>query len=168
VGICGSQIMMINGLTHESLWFDESYTAALVNHNMPDIINITGGDNHPPLYYLMLHIFHLVFGSSVLSLRAFSMIGALALAAWGVGPVRRALNNKTAIIYTVLTLTMPITVAMAQETRMYSWAAFFVTGSALYGYLAQKEGKISDWMLFGVCSLARQHDKTPWNHEFHV
>jgi len=145
--------LLFAGITRESLWYDESYTAAIVKHSIPDIIGITAGDSHPPLYYLTLHVFTLVFGNSVLALRAFSVLGAAALAALGIGPVRRALGERFSIIYTVLVFALPITLSMAQETRMYTWAAFWVTGSALYGYLAYRDGKISDWALFGTCVL---------------
>ena len=145
--------LMFTGITHESLWYDESYTAAIVNHSLFDIIKITGGDSHPPLYYLTLRIFVQIFGHSVFSLRTFSVLGVAALAAWGIGPVRRALGNRMAFLYTLITFALPITLSMAQETRMYTWAAFWVTGSALYGYLAYKEGRLRDWILFGVCSL---------------
>ena len=140
-------------ITRESLWYDESYTGALVRQPIFNIIDVTGGDNHPPLYYIMLRVFVLIFGNSVLSLRAFSAIGALALAALGIGPVRRAMGDRTGFLYTVLALFLPITVSMAQEARMYTWAAFFVTGSALYGYLGFDEGKAKDWIGFGLFTL---------------
>jgi len=37
---------------------------------------------------------------------------------------------------------------------MYTWAAFFVTAGALYGYLALQENKRSDWIKFGLATLA--------------
>lgn len=147
-------VLMFLGNTHESLWYDESYTGALVNHSIPEIYNITGGDSHPPLYYMLLHIVTLIFGNTVFVLRAFSAIGVAALAALSIGPVRRALGNRFALIFAVITFALPISLAMAQEARMYTWAAFFVTGSALWGYLGYKEGRLRDWILFGVCTLA--------------
>ena len=145
--------LMLIGITRESLWYDESYSGAIVNHSFSDIIAITGGDNHPPLYYLMLRVFVLIFGNSVFVLRAFSVVGTAALAAWGIGPVKRALGSRFGLIYTVITFVLPITLSMAQEARMYTWAAFFVTGSALYGYLAQKDGRRRDWIIFSVCTF---------------
>lgn len=146
-------VLLFTGITNESLWYDESYTGALVRRSMADIISITGGDNHPPLYYLMLRVFTLIFGNTVFSLRAFSVIGALLLASLGIGPVRRALGERVGILYTILSFTMPITVAMAQEARMYTWAAFWVTGCALYGFFSYEEGKLKDWILFCVFSV---------------
>lgn len=142
------------GITDEGLWFDESYTGCLVNHSMGQIIAVTGSDNHPPLYYLMLRLFILVFGNTVLTLRAFSVLGVLALAAWGMGPVRRIAGVRAGMLYTILIFITPITLDMGQEARMYTWASFFVTGSALYGYLAYQDGRRRDWIRFVLCSLA--------------
>lgn len=142
------------GIANESLWYDESYTGCLVNQSMGEIIDITGSDNHPPLYYLLLRLFILIFGNTVFNLRAFSVLSVLALAAWGIGPIRRIADTRTGLLYTLLIFMTPITVDMAQEARMYTWAAFFVTGSALYGYLGYLDGRKKDWVLFSLCSLA--------------
>ena len=152
--LAAGTILLFAGITNESLWYDESYTGALVKQSFSNIIKITGGDNHPPLYYLTLRVFTLIFGNTVLSLRAFSVLGALSLAALGIGPVRRALGDRTGMFYTILTLTMPITISMAQEARMYTWAAFLVTGSALYGWFSLLEDRTKDWVLFGVFTAA--------------
>ena len=147
-------VLLLTGITNEGLWYDESYTGSLVRQSFSSIIHVTGGDNHPPLYYLALRAFTLVFGNTVFTLRVFSVIGALALAALGIGPVQRAMGSRAGFIYTVFTLAMPITIAMAQEARMYTWAAFLVTGSALYGYFGYLEGKTKDWALFGIFAAA--------------
>ncbi len=149
--------LLFSGITKESLWYDESYTAAIVNHPFGEIITISGADSHPPLYYLMLRVFCLVFGRSVLALRSFSTLGILALAALGIGPVRRALGNRYGLIFTFLTLIMPISYSMAHETRMYTWAAFFVTAALLFGYLAVRENRVKDWTRFGVFAFCAMY-----------
>ncbi|MBN1776808.1 MAG: glycosyltransferase family 39 protein [Clostridiales bacterium] len=146
-------VLMFAGITHESIWYDESYTASLVKHSFFDIVSVTGSDSHPPLYYLMLRVFTLVFGGSLLSLRAFSVVGTVCLAVLGIGPVRRALGNRFGLIFSFLVFMLPIVQAMSQEARMYTWAAFFVTGGALYGYLACRDGTRKNWILFGALTL---------------
>jgi hypothetical protein len=42
---------------------------------------------------------------------------------------------------------------MAQETRMYTWAAFFVAASGLFGYLAVSQRQRNDWIKFGLCTV---------------
>ncbi len=154
--IAGALVLMI-GITHESLWYDESYTGSLVNQSFGDIIRITANDSHPPLYYLMLRAFRLVLGNTVFTLRVFSVLGALFLAGLGIGPVKRAAGTNAGFIYTLLVFCFPITHAMAQEARMYTWAAFFVTGSALYGYLSYRESRTKDLIPFALFSLAAMY-----------
>ena len=154
--VAGIALLFI-GITKESLWYDESYSAAIVNHSFWEIITISGADSHPPLYFLMLRLFSMIFGHSVLALRAFSLLGVVCLAALGMGPVRRALGTRYALIFTFLTFVLPISYSMAHETRMYTWSAFFVTAAMLFGYLAIRDNQKKDWALLGVFSLCAMY-----------
>ncbi|HOV28337.1 MAG TPA: glycosyltransferase family 39 protein [Pseudobacteroides sp.] len=146
-------IFLTFGITHESLWYDESYSAAIINNSIPEIWSIAGSDSHPPLYFIFLKIFTMIFGKGEFGLRFFSVIGVLALAGLGTGPVRRIFGVKTGLIYSFLVIILPINVSMAQETRMYTWAAFFVAASGLFGYLAVGQNRKSDWIKFGICTV---------------
>ena len=46
---------------HTNIWFDESYSVAIVNHSFGQIWTIGGNDVHPILYYWMLKIMHIEF-----------------------------------------------------------------------------------------------------------
>lgn len=142
------------GISHETLWYDESYSAAIINHSIPQIWSIVSSDSHPPLYFIMLKIFSMIFGRTEASLRLLSVLGILAIAALGAGPVRRISGKFTGMIYTFIVIVVPISLSVGQDTRMYTWAAFFVTSAVLYGYLAVEEGKLSDFVKMGVSSLA--------------
>lgn len=96
----------------------------------------------------------MIFGDSLFVLRTFSAIGALALAALGMGPVRRIFGPKVGIIFSVLIVTNPMVIGLSQELRMYTWAAFFVMTTGLYGYLLAKTNKITDWICFGLAGVA--------------
>lgn len=146
-------ILFLWGIGHEDLWYDECYSAAMIRHSFIDICRITSGDSHPPLYYILLKAFSMVFGNSVISLRLFSVLGALLLVSLGAGPIRRAADNFTALIFMFITIITPAIFSYAQEARMYTWTAFFVCGSAVYGYLAVNGSKKPDWVWFGVLSI---------------
>lgn len=45
--------MLISPLNHLIVHIDEYFTLTLINMPVNDIITITAGDVHPPLYYLM-------------------------------------------------------------------------------------------------------------------
>lgn len=145
----------LTGLGHEALWLDEAHTAATVQQTPIAIWRTALNDCHPPLYYLSLSGFVNVTGVSPVSLRLFSVIGALALVLLGAGPLRRAWGAWGGLCFALLVVVTPIMLAMAQEARMYTWAAFFATAAAVYAYLAAVGGRRWDFValaasLFGA------------------
>jgi len=148
-------IYFLSGITHEGLWIDEAFTATVVKLPLSEIWKTIGShDTHPPLYYLLLRLHVSIFGHSDFTLRLFSVFGALALALLGIGPIRRACGDKTGISYVFMVLVTPITLVYAQEARMYTWAAFFVTGCVSYAYLAATQEKRNDWLKLGIFTIA--------------
>jgi uncharacterized membrane protein/uncharacterized protein (DUF2141 family) len=146
-------INSVIGISHETLWYDESYSAAIINHSISDIWVIAGSDSHPPLYFILLKFFCFIFGQSELSLRLFSVLGTMLLSSLAFGPVARIFNKSTSFVYLFLIFTVPAFLTYSQEARMYTWAAYFVTAALLYGYLALKRGTTSDHIYFFSFSL---------------
>lgn len=144
-------------ITHESLWMDEAFSVAVADLPFSDFWRVSVQENSPPLYYFMLWIFRRVFGDSFLAARLFSAMGAFWLVLLGIGPIRRACGDRVGIVYTAVAIFTPILIVHAQEVRMYGWAAFFVTGMAVYAYLAVSEGKRLGWLKFGVFTVAAMY-----------
>jgi uncharacterized protein (DUF2141 family) len=142
------------GITHESIWYDEAYSAAMAGRPLGEIIALTTYDNHPPLYYLLLRTVTVVLGNSEWALRGLSVVGAVALVSLGAGPVRRIFGNRTAFIYAAVILFTPIILTYAHEARMYTLAIAAVTAGVLYGYLAIHDNRTGDWVCFGLAALA--------------
>ena len=147
-------LVYFTGIAHESIWFDESFSYMMASHSPGGILGLMTADNHPPLYYLLLSGVMSILGNSVWALRLLSVLGAIGLVSLGVGPVRRLFGNRTAFIYAGVVLFTPVVLIYAHEARMYSLAAFCVTASVLYGYLAAKYNHRADWVVFGLASLA--------------
>ena len=142
------------GISHESIWYDEAYSAAMAGHSLAEVIPLTTFDNHPPLYYVLLTLVRMVLGNSEWALRALSVVGAVALVSLGAGPVRQIFGNKTAFIYAAVVLCTPAILIYAHEARMYTLTIFAVTAGALYGYLAVRHNRTGDWACFGLATLA--------------
>ena len=147
-------LVYVTGIAHESIWFDEAYSYIMASHSPGALLGLMTADNHPPLYYLLLNVVMSIFGNSVWALRLLSVLGAIGLVGLGAGPVRRIFGNRTAFIYAGVVLFTPVVLIYAHEARMYSLATFCVTASALYGYLAVKDNRRTDWFAFGLASLA--------------
>ena len=145
---------------HTNIWFDESYSVAIANKSFSEIWTITGHDVHPALYYWMLHIINLIFGSHILIYRLFSVLSIVLLGIIGYTHIRKDFGEKTGILFSFFTYFLPIMNTYAQEIRMYSWTCLIVTMMAIYGYrfyknIKQKEekNKLKNLCLFGVFSI---------------
>ena len=76
--ILGSILFLIPAF-HTNIWFDESYSVAIVNHSFSEIWTIGSYDVHPILYYWMLKIINIIFGNNIIMYRLFSVIGGIML-----------------------------------------------------------------------------------------
>lgn len=152
-GILGALV----NITHDSLWNDEACTALLMRDSLPELLGDLKQDAHPPLYFVGLKAFTALFGPSLLTMRIFSVLGLVALALLGLGPVRRLMGNTSGILFSFLCFFLPVSVSFAQEARMYTWACFFITGMVLYGYSAATTHARKDWLAYTAFALAAMY-----------
>ena len=145
--------MILAGL-HTNIWFDETYTLGLVNHNFIDLLKIGAADVHPLFYYVFAKFFTLFTGNSIISLRIFSILGMIILSILGYTHIRKDFGEKTGIIYSFLSMFLPVMLLYSSEIRMYSWAAVLVTLTGIYAYrIVRKESNKKNWILFAIFSL---------------
>lgn len=142
------------GAFHTNIWFDESYSVAISNHSFSEIWNIGGNDVHPVFYYIMLKIVSLIFGNNILVFRLFSIVPIAILSILGITHIRKDYGERTGIIFSFLTLFLPIISAYSSEIRMYTWVMLFVTITAIYANRIYKnELSIKNWVIFALFSL---------------
>lgn len=142
------------GAFHTNIWFDESYSVAISNHSFSEIWNIGGNDVHPVFYYIMLKIVSLIFGNNILVFRLFSIVPIVILSILGITHIRKDYGERTGIIFSFLTLFLPIIAAYSSEIRMYTWVMLFVTITAIYANRIYKdELSIKNWVIFALFSL---------------
>jgi uncharacterized membrane protein len=71
-------LLRIDGLTRHSSWLDELYSSTIAaNPNQP-LLNAFNDPGNPPLFYLLLRLWHQVFGWSELSGRMLSVVIGIA------------------------------------------------------------------------------------------
>ncbi|WP_157936877.1 glycosyltransferase family 39 protein [Geodermatophilus chilensis] len=102
------------------LWLDEAQSVAIARLPLPELFAALEEDGSPPLYYLLLHAWTALFGTSATAVRALSgVISVLTLPlAWDVA--RRLAGRRTAVALVVLLATSPFLIRYASETRMYA------------------------------------------------
>ena len=142
------------GIGEESLWYDESFSAAVAIHPASEIVPIIAKDSHPPLYYLMLRAVVFLFGNSHAALRSLSALGTLAFASLGFLHLRKFWGEAGGIAFALVAILTPMSIVSAQEARMYSWLAFFVTATVLQGFATVTDGKVRNWVILSLLTLA--------------
>ena len=139
---------------HSNLWFDESYSVGMANKSFIDIWNIGSNDVHPILYYWILHIIYLIFGTNLYLYRIISVIPLAILGILGYTHIRKDFGEKEGILFSFFTFFLPISCVYSGEIRMYTWAMLFVTVMAIYAYRIYKNSSIKNWIIFAIFSLA--------------
>ena len=118
--------------TRSALWLDEALTVDIARLPLHDIPNALKHDGAPPLYYVLLHFWIVLFGQSNVAVRSLSgLVGVATLpVAWLCG--RRFGGRAVAWTTLVLLASAPFAVYYSTESRMYA-LVILLTGC---GFLA--------------------------------
>lgn len=112
---------------------DEPFTQDLATETIPEIIQITASDVHPPLYYFIVRGWTLVFGSSLPSLRALSAVFGI-ISIYLTFVVGRELFDDRVGLYGALFISLNwFHIFKAQDARMYTMLVVAAL-IALYGF----------------------------------
>ncbi len=143
------RIVQIN----QSLWLDEAISAlAAKNFSFYGIVfEFLKGDNHPPLYYLVLRLWGLVFGFSDIALRSLSILAGIATILLTYFFIKKLFNRKVALVASLLLATSPLHIYYSQEIRMYPLLGLWAVG-LIYIFTFLKQNSVSKWLwlLFSV------------------
>lgn len=124
----------------QSFWRDEAFSYLLAQQSIWQILISTAKDFSPPLHYLLLHFWMMIFGTSEIALRSVSLIFFYAT----IYVVDHLLvdvlkiKSKWRYAYLLLFAINPFLIYFAAEARTYSMSVFLVTAS-WYGYLSGKK-----------------------------
>jgi len=110
----------------QSLWRDEAFSYFLAKNGIFRIMGLTAGDFNPPLYYVLLHYWMLIFGKSEIALRSLSLIFFAIAVYFAFLFLQNVLviQGKRLWMYVVAFAFNPALLYFAFEARMYSLFAF--------------------------------------------
>lgn len=155
-----SAAFLLTGAFTNELWFDESFSVAMATHSFAEIWDIGALDVRPVLYYWMLHLVNVIFGTNLIVYRVVTLLPTFLFAVLGATVVRRDYGDIAGLLFAVMSVMLPHASSMSVQLRMYSWAAFSI-GACFLCALHIK--KLSDagarrptrlWVLFALASLA--------------
>ncbi len=156
--LSGTLLRLFN-LTKISLWHDEAFSALLIKYSWGEMFYRIGLDVHPPLYYMALRVWHYVFGHSLFSLRAMSVLFGVGTILVGYLFVKKFFGGtRAALIAAALIAVNQFQIQYVTEARMYTMGSFFaILGAYLLGialnatknyYITGSGIKPSRWKLF--------------------
>lgn len=141
-------------LTDRSIWFDESFTWRLNTFSLPEIIERTAADVHPPLYYVILHGWSFVFGASLFSLRSFSVVMGVLTGLGAYAFAKEAFRSPAAGLFAALFVSVSAwQIPFSWEARMYTFGTALTLLSATALIKAVRNNTLRYWVLYGL-SLA--------------
>lgn len=123
----------------EGLWIDEAFSIWLARQPLAAMVGwVSQVDQHPPLYYALLHGWIRLAGDGEVAVRILSALcGTLTI------PViyllgRRVAGEGVGLISALILAVSPFHLRLSQEARMYTPLAL-TAGSALYAFLVLLE-----------------------------
>jgi uncharacterized membrane protein len=148
LAVAASIFLRCRHLGTKSLWFDEGYTAWLVSHSPHEIIRLIRADTAPPLYYLLLHEWTLVFGRSEAALRSLSTVFSILTLLVAIDIARRFLPSPAAIAAAACAMALSfMQLWYAKEARCYAMTAFLIV-AAFDCLLLHLASRYRRWLIF--------------------
>jgi 4-amino-4-deoxy-L-arabinose transferase-like glycosyltransferase len=127
-------ILRIWTLDQKSPWLDEASSWHFATSRLPDLMWSTSTDVHPPLYFLLLKAWIVVFGDSLTALRGLSVVGGMAALYLIYRLAALFVTRWVALAVLAWCAVSPLTIYYSQEARMYALAMACALG-ACYGYV---------------------------------
>ena len=109
---------------------------------------------HPPLYYMALHVWIAWFGEAEPIARALSIPFGVLLIPATYRLARCYVADWPAVVAAVVVTTSPLLVFFSREARMYAPAALFAVLSLWLFERAMRSGRRRDWLGLAVCAAA--------------
>lgn len=104
----------------QSLGADDTWSVWIARLSLPQIVQYTAADVHPPFYYFLLHYWIAYFGTSELAVKLLSVLfGVLSiLVMYALG--RQLFDERAGLLGAFILAVSAFNIRYSQETRMYS------------------------------------------------
>jgi len=152
-------VIRINNLGKNSLWIDEGCSVSGSCLELPQVIKASSLEHSPPLYYLILHYWMILFGNSEFSVRFVSVIfGFLSIfMMYKIGLL--LFNRNTGLISSLILALSTFHIQCSQEARTYSLTVLLTICSFYYfvKLLKKMTYKVSSVYVFFTTLLIYTH-----------
>lgn len=132
------------------LWVDEGISVGISSHAFTSIPGILRQDGSPPLYYLLLHVWMALFGSSEEATHLLSLGFALAAVPAGLWVGWSLFGRRVGWTLAALMALNPFLAYYANETRMYSLLVLLgllMTATFVHAFVFRRRGYLPAFAL---------------------
>jgi mannosyltransferase len=136
------------------LWMDEAITTGLSHHALSAIPGVLRYDGNPPLYYLLLHVWMSLFGTSEAATHSLSLMFGVLTIPVGTWACWTIFGRRAGIMAALLFAFNAWLTSYAQETRMYELMALLgvlATTGFLLGFVIRRRRFL--WLFGGALAL---------------
>jgi mannosyltransferase len=137
----------ING----QFWMDEAITTGIAQHPLGQIPGILRHDGSPPLFYILLHFWIQLFGSSEVATHSLPLLFGLLCIPAGMWAGWSLFGRRAGMYAAVLFAFSPFLTEYAQETRMYELMGLLgilATAAFIHGFVYRRRKYVA---MFAVC-----------------
>jgi mannosyltransferase len=161
VGLAVFAAISLWTISKSSIWFDEAFGAYMIHFNFFDIARYTATDVHPPVYYWLLKLWSMFFGTTELGLRSMSVFFAGVAIVFGYLLTHRLFGRKAARTSLLFMVLAPMIVRYSQEMRMYALVTAISLAATYVLTFATQTKRRLPWVIYGILvSLGM------WTHYF--
>ena len=132
-------------------WMDEALSVGISSHSLTAIPGVLRHDGSPPLYYMLLHVWMSVFGSTESATHALSLVFGILTIPVGWWVASSLFGHRAGLIAALLFALNPFLTAYSQETRMYTLMTLLgllATAGFINGFIY---GRRKYLILFTIC-----------------
>jgi hypothetical protein len=132
-------------------WMDEAITTGIASHSLSAIPGILRFDGSPPLFYLLLHIWIRLFGSSEAATHTLTLLFGLLCIPAGMWAGWSLFGKRAGMYAAVLFAFSTFLTQYAQETRMYELMGLLgilATAAFIHGFIYRRRRYVA---MFAVC-----------------
>jgi hypothetical protein len=143
----------------EAYWIDEGLSIGIAKHSFFDIPSVLRQDGSPPLYYLLLHFWVNLFGTTEHDTHALSLVFSTLTIPVGLWGGWKLFGRWAGIVTGVLCAANPYLTTYAQETRQYSLVVLLSLLSTVFFMFAfvQRERRYLPFFAVSLAGLLYTH-----------
>ena len=125
-------------------WIDEGISVGIASHPLHQLPSLLRKDGSPPLFYLLLHFWVRLFGTSELATHVLPLLISLAVIPASYWAGTELFDRRAGLAAAALTGTNPFLNWYATETRMYTLVVLLCTLGVTFAWRALRDRRPGD------------------------